>query len=90
MHIGYVIKNILNKKIIYIYIYIYNKMSALLIFGKFIDLLLQLTIVILLSGIYTKVTDPENLKTFLVNNRNYIAIATIIYNILKFIISIYI
>ena len=65
-------------------------MSILLIVGKFIDLLLQLTIIILLSGIYTKVINPEKLNTFLVNNRNYMAIVAIIYNIIKFIISIYI
>jgi hypothetical protein len=65
-------------------------MPVLLIVGKIIDLLLQIIIITLLSGIYTKVMDPEKLKTFLVNNKNYIAISAILYNIIKFIISFYV
>ena len=65
-------------------------MSALLIFGRFIDLLLQLIVIILLSGIYAKVINNENMVKFVNDNKTYITIAAILYNIIKFVISLYI
>lgn len=65
-------------------------MSILLIFGRFIDLLLQLIVIILLSGIYAKVINNENMVKFVNDNKTYITIAAILYNIIKFVISLYI
>ncbi len=65
-------------------------MSILLIIGRFIDLLLQLTVIILLSGIYTKIINPAHMSIFVNKYKNLIAIAAISYNIIKFIISLYI
>ena len=51
---------------------------------KIVDLIIQFIFIILLSGIYTKVIDQVK---FIEDNKNYIVIMALCYNIIKFILS---
>ena len=51
---------------------------------KIVDLIIQIIFIILVSGIYTKVFDQVK---FLEDNKNYIVIIALCYQLIKFILS---
>jgi hypothetical protein len=57
---------------------------------KILDIIINTIIIILLSGIYTKVITYKDLETWLISNRNYVAIVAISFNIIKLILSFYV
>ena len=51
---------------------------------KIVDLIIKIIFIILVSGIYTKVFDQVK---FLEDNKNYIVIIALCYQLIKFILS---